>query len=94
MFDDPLQVAAAVLAGVGGFFLGRLLASRLVGGCLGAAIGALVLVVVAYFLLYGEVELVGEATRNLSYYISVERGAFLAFVLGLFVGVGTRRRRR
>ena len=91
-FADPIILASIVLAGFGGLFVGLLLTTRVIGGCAIAALGIAVLVIVVMFLVHGHLEFVHRATWYLGEYIYYEFPAFIAFVIGFFIGSARRRR--
>lgn len=92
MSFDAVAVASALVAGFGGFFLGRLLATRLVGGCLLLVGGGVALVALARLLLGGRVTFLDAMIDNLSGIVAGQLLAVGAFVLGFVAGVARRRR--
>jgi hypothetical protein len=88
---DPVLIASIVLAGFGGLFVGLLLTTRIMGGCIIAVLGTAVLAIVVMFFIHGDMRFVYDATWNLGRYIQYEFPAFVAFLVGFFVGAARRR---
>jgi len=90
---DPVVIAAALIAGFGGFFLGWLLSTRLLGGCLLLVAGLIALVVVIKYLFGGSVGFIDDITQNLSGLVAGHLPAVITFVAGFGLGMARRRRR-
>jgi hypothetical protein len=91
---DPFVLAVAIVAGFGGFFVGRLMASRVIGGCLTLVLGIAALVVLVKLLAGDRVPFVEELTRAVGDLVTDHVLAGVTFVLGFAFGIAQRRRAR
>jgi hypothetical protein len=89
---DPIVIATALIAGFGGFFIGRLLTTRVIGGCLGLVGGIVALVVLTRLLLGDRVGFLGELTANLGGLVAGQLLGVATFVAGFVLGIARRRR--
>lgn len=89
---DPFVLAVAIVAGFGGFFVGRLLATRLIGGCVGLVLGIVALVVLIKLLLGDRVPFLEDLTRAVSDLVTGQLLAAVTFVAGFAFGMAQRRR--
>jgi hypothetical protein len=89
---EPVVLAVAIVAGFGGFFVGRLMATRLIGGCLVFVLGIVALVVLIKLLLGDSVPFLQDLTQAVSALVTGHVLAAVTFVLGFAFGVAQRRR--
>jgi hypothetical protein len=89
---EPVVIGAAIVAGFGGFFVGRLMATRLIGGCLVFVLGIAALVVLVKLLLGDSVPFLGNLTQAVTDLVTGQVLAALTFVAGFAFGIMQRRR--
>jgi len=89
---EPFVLAVAIVAGFGGFFVGRLMATRLIGGCLIFVLGAVALAVLVKLLLGDSVPFLEDVTQAVSNLVTGHVLAAVTFVLGFAFGIARRRR--
>lgn len=89
---EPVVLGVAIVAGFGGFFVGRLMASRLVGGCLVFVLGVAALVVLVKLLLGDSVPFLQDLTQAVTSLVTGHLLAALTFTAGFAFGVMQRRR--
>ena len=89
---EPVVLAVAIVAGFGGFFVGRLMATRLIGGCLIFVLGVVALVVLVKLLLGDSVPFLEDLTHAVSNLVAGHVLAAVTFVLGFVFGIVQRRR--
>ena len=89
---EPVVLAVAIVAGFGGFFVGRLMATRVIGGCLIFVLGVVALVVLIKLLLGDSVPFVENLTRAVGDLVTGNVLAAVTFVAGFAFGVAQRRR--
>ena len=91
---EPFVLAVAIVAGFGGFFVGRLMATRLIGGCLIFVLGVVALAVLVKLLLGDSVPFLEDVTQAVSDLVTGHVLAAVTFVLGFGFGIAQRRRAR
>ncbi len=92
-YSDTFGLASLIIIFIAGFFMGRLLSGRFIGGLLTLIIGFIVMIMFGSFLLSGTPSLfLARATENLSSLLHYNFGSFLVFVFGVLIG--WRRNRR
>ncbi len=91
-YHDPLLLASIVLGALAGFFVGRLLSTRFLGGCMVGLLGTGILALFLTYLFTGPIYAIQEMTHNLADYINYDYPAFLAIVVGFFLGALVRNR--
>ena len=89
---EPVVLAVAIVAGFGGFFVGRLMATRLIGGCLVFVLGVVSIVVLVKLLLGDSVPLLEDLTQVVSNLVAGQALGAVTFVLGFAFGIYQRRR--
>lgn len=89
---DPFVLAVAIVAGFGGFFVGRLMATRVVGGCMISVLGVVALVVLVKLLLGDSVPFLEDLTLAVGNLVTGHVLAAVTFVAGFAFGVAQRRR--
>ena len=89
---DPFVLAVAIVAGFGGFFVGRLMATRVIGGCMIFVLGVVALVVLVKLLLGDSVPFLDDLTRAVSNLVTGHILAAVTFVAGFAFGVVQKRR--
>lgn len=89
---DPFVLAVAIVAGFGGFFVGRLMATRVIGGCMIFVLGVVALVVLVKLLLGDSVPFLEDLTLAVSSLVTGHILAAVTFVAGFAFGVVKKRR--
>lgn len=89
---EPVVLGVAIVAGFGGFFVGRLMATRMIGGCLVFVLGVAALVVLVKLLLGDSVPFLETLTQAVTNLVTGQLLAALTFMAGFAFGVMQRRR--
>ena len=89
---EPFVLAVAIVAGFGGFFVGRLMATRVIGGCMIFMLGVVALAVLVKLLLGDSVPFLEDVTQAVSKLVTGHVLAAVTFVLGFAFGIVQRRR--
>ena len=89
---EPFVLGVAIVAGFGGFFVGRLMATRMIGGCLVFVLGVAALVVLVKLLLGDSVPFLETLTQAVTNLVTGQVLAALTFMAGFAFGVMQRRR--
>lgn len=92
-FFESWNLAILLLTFVGGLAIANLFRSRGVTGCLSYVISIAVLVIIVSSLIVGYSVLIERVTFHLQQYIYYNGIGIVGFVLGLLVGIFSRRRR-
>ena len=86
-YGDTFRLASLILIFLAGFFIGRLLSARFIGGFLTLIIGFIVLIVFSSYLLSGTTSLfLTRVTENFSSLLYYNFGSFFSFIFGVLVG--------